>query len=358
MNTPAETTDREYNALLDESLAHAVAEGDIVNFRLLFSPASPFRDESPEDASTPKYDYLFTNSEDAPAYRESLALVRRPETAAFIQEQLQRKGPPQLPWQLVLVLGDNALRLGKYTAAAQAYELLRIRRRIQDMVLDKADERLTQDDIAAAVRGYCIALGLQYDYGAFPEPLPAVPDYHERAPVMHATYPATAEQTPALQPDDALCKTALRYLLPYTEFARHLETMPAETILPFTAVLIQSLDQDWQRFAAAFREAMECASAHEALFKKLNTYTADALEVLAEELVAPELLEELKQIPALLTGVSSETREWWDYIKILAYHHPGACLFVSRQRLSAKEEILIPRVRPDSILARKLNLVD
>ena len=147
----------------------------------------------------------------------------RPEIRAYVREQLQRKGPPRLPWQLVLALGDNALRLGKYTAAAQAYELLRIRRRIQEMALDKADERLRQGDIAAAVRGYYIALGLQYDYGAFPEPLPAVPDYHERAPAMHANYPVTTEQTLAWQQDEALCRMALRYLLPYAEFTGRFE---------------------------------------------------------------------------------------------------------------------------------------
>lgn len=356
MNMPTDTVERDYDALLDESLAWAVAAGDIVNFRLLFLPASPFREESPEDASSPKYDYLFTDTEKSPEYREALALVHTPEIRAYVREQLQRKGPPRLPWRLVMALGDNALRLGKYTAAAQAYELLRIRRRIQELALDKADERLKQGDLDAAVRGYSIALGLQYDYGAFPEPLPAVPDYHERAPAMHATYPVTLEQAPAWQEDSALCKAAVHYLLPYTEFSGHFETVEPDTLRAFTAALIRSLDQDWEAFAAAFRAAMKYAAAHEELFNKLNSYSADALDILSEELVAPALLEELRQIPALLAGAPGKNHEWWHYIKVMAYQHPGAALFVSRQRLSAKEEIIIPRVRKDSLLVRELGL--
>ncbi len=357
MNDRGPSPERDYDALLDESLAYAVAEGDIVNFKLLFVPASPFREDSPEDASTPKYDYLFPDNEAEPRFQAALRLVKTPETAAFVREQLGRKGPPRLPWQLVLALGDNAARLGKYTSAAQAYELLRIRRRLQDMTLDKADARLTQGDIAAAVRGYRIALGLQYDYGAFPEPLPAVPDYHERAPGLHTVYPVTTEQVLAMREDNALCGIALQFLLPFGEFSGRFEQVAPETLLSFTAALIRALDQDWQEFVITFKKVLELTTAHEALFSKLNAFSAEALEVLSEELVNTELLSELRRISGLLAGVHGESHEWWYYIKAMAYHHPGAALFVSRQRLSAKEEIVIPRVRQDSRLAQELGLL-
>ena len=345
-----------YDALLDMALAHAVAEGDIVNFRFLFMPASPFRDDSPEDASTPKYDYLFPESEDAPQFPEALALAHDPEIGRFVREQLARKGPPRLPWQLVLALADNALRLGKYTAAAQAYELLRIRRRMQDLTLDKADEQLRRGDVDASVRGYCLALGLHFDYSAFPEPLPAVQEYQERAPALHSVYPASPEQTLALQEDNALCKTALNYLMPHGEFSSRFQQLDAELLVPFTAALIRSLDRDWDAFADAFKEARDVARTHQALFDRLNGYSAEVLEVLAENLVEDAGHEDLRRIPEILSRTHIDKGEWWQYLKALAYHHPGAALFVARQRLSAKEEILVPRFREDSRLALALGL--
>lgn len=358
MNNSSETVEQEYGALLDECLANAVAEGDIVNFRLLFMPASPFREDSPEDASTSKYDYLFPSKTDVPRYQKALSLVRQEDISRFVREQLDRKGPPKLPWQLVLALGDNAARLGKYTAAAQAYELLRVRRRIQDIVLDKADEKLSRGEITAAVRGYIVALGLQYDYSAFPEPLPAVPDYQERAPALHGTYPAASEQTLSLQDDAVLCKVALNYLLPYAEFSGRMEQFSPETKVKFTATLIREMDYDWNTFAEAFRKAAQLTAKHLLLFEKLNTYKPEIIELLAEEPLDPEMLPELRGIPFLLSQAEGERREWWHHIKVMAYHHPGAALFVSRQRLSATEEIVVPRVQPDSVLARELGLIE
>jgi len=356
MSNPPETPAQDYEALLDECLAYAVAEGDIVNFRLLFMPASPFRKDSPEDASTPKYDYLFPETTDTPRYREALSLIQQEDISRFIREQLDRKGPPKLPWQAVLALGDNAARLGKYTAAAQAYELLRVRRRIQDIVLDKADERLNRGEIAAAVRGYTIALGLQYDYAAFPEPLPAVPDYQERAPALHSVYPASTEQTLSLQEDAVLCKAALNYLLPYAEFSGRLEQAAPETRIQFTAALIRGLDHDWAAFAEVFRKAAQLTANYQPVFDKLNAFRPDIIEVLAEPPLDPAILPELRTIPQMLSRASAANHEWWHYIKTMAYHHPGAALFVSRQRLSATEEIVVPRIRPDSALAKALEL--
>ena len=357
MKENTSNTGQSYEDLLEEALAHAIAEGDIVNFRLIFMPSSPFRPDSPEDASTAKYDYLFSESPEAQQYREALALVRESTMAAYVREELDRKGPPRLPWQLVLALGDNATRLGKYTAASQAYELLRIRRRMQDLTLEEADAALAGGNIRRAVQGYRIALGLQYDYSAFPEPLPAVPDYQERAPALHMVYPASPEQTLALQGDEKLCRVGLGYLMPFNEFTSRFQQIPEDKLIDFTAGVIRTFDQTWEKFVTAFREALQRANACEAIFAKLNTYSAEALEVLSEDIVDAQHREDLRHISTALVEGSDLQWEWWQYVKTLAYHHPGAALFVTRQRISAKEEILIPKCGENSRLAHALGLI-
>ena len=72
---------------------------------------------------------------------------------------------------------------------------------------DTSEGSVTRQEDYLTVAGHSkklkqvIALGLQYDYAAFPEPLPAVPDYQERAPALHSVYPASTEQTLSLQED-------------------------------------------------------------------------------------------------------------------------------------------------------------
>lgn len=343
-------------SVIDACLAHAVAEGDIVNFRFLFMPASPVRPDSMEDIDTPKYAYLFPEDETAPRYQQALELVQRPELAHYMQEQLKKNGPPQLPWQLVLALADNAVHLGKFTAASQAYELLRIRRRMQEMLLDKADAAVQQQRIADGVQGYVIANRLDYDYAAFPEPLPAVPNYQERALRLHSVYQHGAKNVLAMQEDNAIVSAALNYLFANPELAQRIKQLPDEHNVEFVVRLIRSMDENWDSFAERYRQAAQVVARHRALIDKINTYSPEALDLLFEQLLDTEQMADLKEVPALLLGDTETGREWWQVIKTLSYHHPAAALFVFRQRLSAKDEVIIPLCNQDSILARTLNL--
>lgn len=346
----------DYDALLGAALANAIAEGDYVNFRLIFAPASPFRLDSPEDATTPKYQYLFPENENSPRYQAAVRLVQSPPIKRYVKEQLQRSGPPRLPWQLLLALADNALCLGKFTLASQAYELLRIRRRMQDLFLEEADERLRADNLSGAVKGYLIGLGLQFDYGAFPEPLPAVPDYQERAPGLHTVYTGVTEDALGMQEDVSLCKSILGYLMPFPEFKERVQKFLPDQLIPFTAALIRGMDPNWDTFATDFRKTMHVASRYTPLFTQINSYSLEALEVLAEELVQDKELEELRHLSETLTGLSGGLYEWWRYISALAYAHPAAPFFVVRQRISAHKEIIVPCCRQDSTLSHLLGL--
>ena len=354
-NTVAETNDMD-NEALDKCLAHAIAQGDIVNFRLLFMPASPFRSRSSEDVHTEKYAYLMPDDEQSSPYTEALQLVRQPILSRYVREQMEKEGPPQLPWELVLALADNALRLGKPTVASQAYELLRIRRRMQQLALDQTDRQLERNNLPAAVRGCRIAAGLDYDYAAFPEPLPTVPNYQESALTLHGIYPATPDQSLALQPDAVVLKTALNFLLVNPTISQRFDDKPETVLVSFVAALIRDMDEHWDAFAARYREAYAIVQRHDALLERINTYTPEALELLFEQLLDSEQMQELKRIPAILCEETTQDWEWWQTLKVLVYRHPGAAVFVARQRLSAREEIVVPRFHPDSALARELGL--
>jgi hypothetical protein len=198
---------------IDGCVAKAVGEGDIVNFRFLFISYSPLRQESSEDIEALKYAYLVPGEVTDGAYDAALAVARTPEIQAHIHAQLDKDGPAQLPSALVLMLADNAVRLEKYSAAGQAYELLRVRRSMQEEFFRQADEALDGDDLARGVRGYRIAVGLDYDYAAFPEPLPSVANHQTEALLLHAVYPARPEDCFALQPAELHVNRALEYLL-------------------------------------------------------------------------------------------------------------------------------------------------
>ncbi|NLN92644.1 MAG: hypothetical protein GX130_04940 [Candidatus Hydrogenedens sp.] len=343
------------DALLDRCLAAAIATGDIVNLRFLFMPASPFRPDSSEDISQSKYAYLLPKEEKG-EMDEALQLVRQPEISRLVRAQLAKKGPPQLPWELLQSLADQALKCGKYTAASQAYELLRTRRRMQEIFLDQADAALDGAAFYEAAQGYTIASGLQYDYAAFPEALPAVLNYQEKALSLHRAYPPTTEESET--DDSALCRSILQFLMQGAEFLQRLEGRDGEVLVQFTAQVIRCLDPQWEHFVSAFHESLAIIKAYETLFTRINSYTQEALEVLMEEIFTDEQKEELRRIAPLFAPGAPEGEEWWLTMRTLAYHHPGSVLFVRRQRLSATEEILIPECPRDSQLARLLNLVD
>ena len=255
-------------------------------------------------------------------------------------------------------LADNAVLLGKYTAASQAYELLRIRRRMQEMLLDKADNLLRENKIEAGVQGYVFANGLDYDYAAFPEPLPAVPNFQERALRLHGVYQHGSKNLLALQEDGVILTAALNYLLANPELSQRVNDLPDENKMKFVVLLVRYMDETWDVFAERYRQAAQIVAHHKALIDKINTYSPEALDLLFEQLLDSEQMAELKEVPSILLGNAEVDGEWWQCIKTLSYHHPAAALFVSRQRLSSKEEVIIPTYNPGSVLARKLNLCD
>lgn len=340
------------------STAHAVATGDVVNFRYLFLAYSPLRQESTENLHTEKYAYLLPPDEHDPLFREALELMKTPALLGHVQEQLEKDGPPQLPWEPLMLLADNAVRLGKYSAAAQAYELLRIRRRMQEIFLARADTALDAGDLAAGVRGYITAVGLDYDYAAFPEPLPAVPNYQATALILHGEYPRKAEDAVALQAPEDHVRTALNYLLMNVEIAGRLEARPLALKQDFLVEWIRRTDPEWDAFAGRYREACDLVRAEGERLERAKEDEQRPKSL--EEEVAAAAAEEAnpKRIPACLAGITSLDLEWWQYLKETAYRHPASALFVSRQAVSHDTEIIMPRYRSDSVLVRRLGLVE
>lgn len=345
--------------IIEKCLATTVARGDIVDFRFCFVPYSPLRDDSTEDIHSDKYDYLWPEEEDeaSPLYREALGAVKQFEVRNHVRAQLTRKGPAQLPYELVLLLADNAVRLGKYTSAAQAYELLRIRRRMQESFFEEADRALDDNDIPRAVHGYLVATGLAYDYAAFPEPQPVVPNFQTRALMLHAEYPRRPEDALALQAPEKHVQMGLAYLLLDAEAAARLEARPLDQRVDFIETLIRKRDPGWDDFAARYREA--CALVDE-IAERLERETSrleGQAQGLAEEIEAAQDEQDPRHISAQLLGRELPEGEWWQYLKELAYLHPAAVLFVSRQIVSKDLEIVMPRYLKESPLPERLGLM-
>lgn len=342
--------------LLARALANAVSEGDIVNLRLLFQSFSPARVNSPERFEDAKYAYLQPDAqlEQTPRYGEALAAVKASGTWAHIQQELAAKRPAQLPSELVLRLGDNAARLGKYAAAAQAYELLRVRPKMQALVLEEADRALDAEDLERAVSGYRLAVGLAYDYAAFPEPLPSVPTYATQALALHAVYPRRPEESVATLPDDAQLDLALAYLLNDNDMAARLRPRPQAQRLAFIERYVRIIDPRWDAFVRQYSSACDLITefGDRVREKKLPS---DEGATLVDEI---EQLEQSdpRDISARLLGRALEPGHWWQYMKELAYGHPAAVLFVARQ-VVGDDEIIMPRYRTGSALGRRLGLV-
>lgn len=339
--------------IIDACFAKAVAEGDMVNFRFLFLPYSPLRAESTEDIQAAKYAYLRPTDTASVLYTNALDCVTSPEARAHIQAQLGKKGPAQYPSGPLILLADNAVRLGKFGAAAQAYELLRIRRRMREEFLEAADDALAQGDVQRAVHGYRVASGLDYDYAAFPEPLPQVPDFQARALALHADYPQRIEDCLALQPVEQHLRTALDYLLVDEELAARLDPHPLDLRVAFLKELVAQLDPEWSVFVQRYRET--CAMLTEYGQRLQRQRTEKGKETLAQELEDLEAAEP-RRVPARLLGREIGNGAWWQYLKELAYEHPPAALFVARQAVSPELEIIMPRFAGGSPLVTALGL--
>jgi len=340
--------------MIDRCLAKAIADGDIVNFRFLFVSYSPLRNDSTEDIGTDKYAYLRPGEGGDRRFDEALQSVQKPAVQAHVRAQLEKNGPAQLPAELVTRLADNAVHLGKYKAAAQAYELLRIRARMQKTYLEQADAALDAGDVTRAVRGYRIAVALDYDYAAFPEPMPAPPNYQSKAQILHAQYPRQPEDAVALQRPEAHVNIMLGYLLLNADVASRLEARSLDERLAFAVELVHQLDPDWASFAARYHDA--CRLVHK-IGTRLQQLSADgARGGLAEEIEAQTREDDPAEIPQLLLGRALEDGAWWQYIKELAYAHPAAPLFVVRQFVTKDLEIIMPRFVKDSPLIQALGL--
>jgi hypothetical protein len=334
------------------ALAKAMADGDIVNFRLLFLPLSPGRASSNETFDMPKYAYLLPDEDEEkdPEYKRCLAAVMAPRARSFVEGELAANRPPQLPSDLVLMLADNAVRTGKYSTAAQAYELLRVRDRMRLEFLKQADAALDVGDIATAVKGYIIGTGLAYDYSAFPEPLPLVPDFQTRALMLHAEYPQEMANCIGIMDPRLLLQTALAYLLLEPETAARLDGRSEETRVDFVRELVMQQNASWPRFVERYQEAAALVQEFGARLEQAK----NAAMTLADEIQAL-LGADPRRIPAALLGREIDDGQWWQYLKELAGEHPAAVLFVARQQVG-DIEILVPRHRADSPLAQSLGI--
>jgi len=336
--------------LVARAFAKAVTFGDIVNFNTLFLSWSPARVESPEVLESDKYAYLRPSEEEESTdqFRSALDAVQRPDTWAHIEGELAAKRPAQLPSDLLLMLADNAIRERKYTSAAQAYELLRIRRKMVTEFLDQADALLARDDVPGAVTGYRIGVGLEYDYAAFPDPLPVVPRYQVEAMAIHAQLPQRPEDCASLQDDSHFADLALHYLLDNDEAAARVTTQPLELQQAFLKELIRRQDPDWDAFAAQYKAA--CVQVQE---------YGDRLEeqqgTLSEE-IEEQQGPDPRHIMAALLGREIDGGEWWQYLRELAYEHPAGILFIARRK-AGEHEIIMPLLRAGAALPELLNIV-
>lgn len=343
---------------IDFALAKAVADGDLVVLKQLFGPASPLRSWTTENIYSPKYAYMLPqeDEENAPLFRDALELVRNPGVAKHAREQLATDGPPQLHAALVMALADNGVRVGKYSSAAQAYELLRVRQRIQEEFFRQGDAALDADDVPKAGYAYVIATGLAYNYAAFPEPLPAVPDYQSRALILHADYPSAPENCVALQAPDQFLKTALTYLLLDAEAASRLDTRPLAQRAAFAVEVVRRHDAQWDAFVERYHEACALVSEFGRRFQQQANRAEGVPAALEEEIAAQEESNDPRGIPARLLGRAIPNGAWWQYLKELAYEHPAAALFVVRQAVGNDLEIIMPRFREDCPLLKPLGL--
>lgn len=341
--------------MIGACFAKAVADGDVVNFRFLFVPNSPLRNETTEDIETAKYSYLRPADTGSALYRKALELVTSAKIQSHISSQLARKGPAQYPSELLVMLADNAVRLGKYGAAAQAYELLRIRRRMREEFLDGADFALAQGDVKTAVKGYIIGAGLDYDYAAFPEPLPQVPDFQAKALALHADYPQRPEDSIGLQAPEQHLRMGLDYLLIDAELTARLDDKPFETRLAFFKELVLQRDPAWGEFVKRYKETCAILIEYGQALERQKSEKAGA--TLAAEVADAQGADEPRKVPASLLGREIEDGAWWQYLKELAYQHPPAALFLARQAVTPDLEIIMPRYAAGSPLVAALGLV-
>lgn len=343
--------------MIDLALAKTITDGDIVNFRFLFLPYSPLREDSTEDIESIKYSYLLPTEEEEknPLFKEALELVSRKDIREHVQKELHKKGPAQLPSDLLLKLADNAVRHEKFTSASQAYELLRIRRRMQDLFFEQGEKELTKKNISLAVRAYRIASALEYDYSAFPEPLPAVPRYHDQALILHAEYKNKWIECIGHMPLESFLKIGFNYLFLLPEHAGKITAKPIEMQIPFLVELIRQTDPQWEKFIQHIKEVIPLM---EELYQEIKTrieHIADG-HLWEDEWDEGLNTEKYLEISEQLLGRKLNQKDWWAYLRELSYEHPPSALFIARQMIGKEQEIIIPRYNSDNPVIQQLEL--
>jgi hypothetical protein len=357
MSKESQTKKTVSKEIIHTALAKAIADGDIVNFKFLFLPYSPLREDSTEDIYSIKYSYLLPSEEETntPRYKSALELVSRNDITEHIQTQLHKKGPPQLPAEPLLMLADNAVKQGKYTSASQAYELLRIRIKMQELFFEQGEEELAKGNITNAVRAYRIASALEYDYGAFPEPLPAVPKYQEQALILHGEYREKWEDCLGCLPIDKFLTEAFNYLFLRPEHANKILAKPIDIQVDFLVELIHQIDPNWYKFIEKVNNTIP-------ILQELYLEIRSRMERVAQgSLWEDEWDEGLNidkylAIQQILLGRKITPDEWWAYLKEIAYLHPASALFIARQLIGKEKEIILPRYSPNNPVVIKLAL--
>jgi hypothetical protein len=335
--------------LVAKAIAKAVADGDIVNFKSLFGAISPIRQWTSEELETDKYSFFrpTTEQENTQLFKDAHRLVKEMFTWKFIQQELDAKRPAQLPSELLIPLADNAVRASKFSSAAQAYELLRMRRKMQAEFFEAADKAIAANDIPRAVQGYRVATGLAYDYAAFPEPLPKVANYQNSALLIHGRYPRSVEECVSLQPAESHVNIAIGYLLGDDEASGRLSQLPLEKRLEFLKALVERIDPAWEEFVTRFKAACALVLKFAERLQHQNATLAD--EINEQQGHNPSELMET------MLGRTIEDGEWWQYLKDLAYEHPASILFIARQRIG-DNEVLMPRLLSGSTVVEILGL--
>jgi hypothetical protein len=321
---------------------------------MVFAPFSPARDYTSEDFGSIKYRHLLVDEAMAStsAYKTALESVQNKSTWDHIQRELQESRPPCLPSDLLMQMADNAVRLGKYTAAAQGYEVLRIRERMQVSFADEADRLLTSGEIDLAVKGYDIAASLSYNYAGFPEPHPLGNDYQTRALMLHGEYPRHPEDCVAALPAERFLATAFEYLLNDRELSKRLIQHPLDVQVGFLNALIRRGDPTWDEFAQRFSKACTILKRFAAA---VASEVGDKRRLSIQNELDVEQAGDPWELPVALLGRELEDAQWWQYLKELAVKHPAAPLFIARQ-LMGGVEVLVPRFSPKSEIPAALGL--
>ncbi len=342
--------------LLGKMVAKAVADGDLVNLHQIFAPLSPARAETLESIEDAKYAYLRPTEEEEreAAFQKAHLLVRKDAIWQHIQTELEAKRPPRLPWELVMMLGDRAMKLGKPSSAAQAYELLRVRESIKEECYRLAEEALTAGSHAKAAAACLAGLGLEYDYAAFPEPAPATPDFARRALMLHAETPRRPEDSVAFLPPEEFVSTGLTYLFDNPELEERLHGYTLEQRAALFCELVRQRDPEWDAFVEDYRRALAEIQRIDGKLRDLAQQSGGEVQGVMEDMLE-EIGEDPRSVPEALLGRAIPDGEWWQYLKELVGRHPPAALFVGRMR-AGRSEIITPRLRPDNPVLERLGL--